>query len=124
MSCVEASYCWAVGSVQVGTVSQTLTEHWNGRTWVRVLSPSPPVPGEGDALEGVSCQSVESCWAVGTGGIVPAAHHSIILHWTGATWTVVTPPPLGCFVHAFDRLLGARHGRDRPLERIALDIRA
>ena len=93
VSCVEASDCWAVGSVQVGTVSQTLTEHWNGRTWARVPSPTPPFPGEGDALEGVSCQSVASCWAVGTGGIGPATHHSIILHWTGVTWSVVTPPP-------------------------------
>ena len=48
----------------------TLTEHWNGKTWAQVPSPSP-AGADGSFLTGVAATSPINAWAVGycgTGG--------------------------------------------------------
>lgn len=45
-----------------GTASQTLVEHWNGKTWK--VQPSPN-PGKGTLLFGVAATSSTNAWAVG-----------------------------------------------------------
>jgi hypothetical protein len=69
VSCRGTSSCYAVGSFSTITSDKTLVEHWNGKTWKIIPSPSPSPGGEGGAgLNGVSCSSRTSCTAVGSYG--------------------------------------------------------
>ncbi len=59
---------WAVGIRRAtpGSAFRTLTEHWNGKTWTVVTSPSP---GSGDdTLFGVAKVPGGGFWAVGAAG--------------------------------------------------------
>ena len=65
VSCTSTSNCSAVGYYDVpklGT-SDTLVEHWDGKTWKIVASPN--AAGGASSLVGVSCPSPFSCIAVG-----------------------------------------------------------
>src|SRR5205823_12380814 len=75
VACASSSECWAVGYSQPtdgfgdrsGAVS-TLTEEWNGSSWVIVSSPNwvnPDNTQDWSYLNGVACNSASDCWAVG-----------------------------------------------------------
>ena len=59
---------WAVGSIgpgpgiNPGRGTKTLIEHWNGKTWKRVPSPSP---GPAAQLLGVAATSPYDAWSAG-----------------------------------------------------------
>ncbi|HZU67736.1 MAG TPA: hypothetical protein VFA09_10715 [Ktedonobacteraceae bacterium] len=61
---ISTSNVWAVGYYQTSDfVAHTLTEHWNGKQWHVVKSPSP---GTNSAqFEGVAATSPTDVWAVG-----------------------------------------------------------
>jgi len=81
---------WAVGYYGTGGASRTLIEHWNGRSWVIVPSPSPGPPGGQNELNGVAMTSATSAWAVGyDGNLAATADRALILHWDGTHWTKV-----------------------------------
>ena len=93
VSCVSANSCEAVGLyISPGNGGLTLTESWNGKTWVIQSSPNPE-PAAGDVLNGVSCVSATSCEAVGY-SIVPDSGNDLILieSWNGSTWTIQSSP--------------------------------
>jgi hypothetical protein len=80
---------WAVGNFHDGTRVRTLTEHWNGRRWSTVASPSP---GEGtpfDGLRGVSGLSPDDVWAIGAYAS-SSGLETLIEHWDGSAWSQVT----------------------------------
>jgi hypothetical protein len=92
--CVSASDCWAVGyyAASNGT-DQTLAEHWDGTTWAVVASAN--VGGAAsDFLSAVSCASSTDCWAVGyyLVGTSPYNDQTLVEHWDGTSWTIVTSP--------------------------------
>lgn len=58
----EPNDVWAVG-YYYGTVTGTLTEHWNGTSWVQV--PSPSMGGGANSLVSVAPISPTNVWAVG-----------------------------------------------------------
>jgi hypothetical protein len=64
VSCASATTCWAVGSSNNGSFTQTLIEQWNGTSWTIV--PSPNNGTQSNALNGVTCSSASDCWAVGS----------------------------------------------------------
>jgi hypothetical protein len=79
---------WAVGdSVQAG-LHRTLIEHWNGRGWQVVDSPS--VGGVNNSLHAVRVRSFSDAWAVGEYND-PGTHTSkpLALHWDGQRWSRV-----------------------------------
>jgi hypothetical protein len=78
----SANDVWAVGSYEVGDVSQSLTMHWDGTEWVVVPSPNP---GGSASLNDVTGISADNVWAVG----------STVLHWDGTEWSVVPHPAVG-----------------------------
>jgi hypothetical protein len=90
---------WAVGDyTNAAGLFQTLTEHWNGRTWSRVPSPDPGIGS--NYLTSVSAVSATSIWAVGgysdqSGGIT--ADKTLVLHWNGHKWDRVASPSPGGF---------------------------
>jgi hypothetical protein len=79
---------WAVGLFELqspqGTEDLTLTEHWNGKTWAIVGSPSPT--GD-DSFDGVAAVSADDIWAVGDGG-----GQGLVARWNGRAWALVPAP--------------------------------
>jgi hypothetical protein len=90
VSCASATACWAIGYYSTGSVQQTLTERWDGTSWTIVASPNINAP-QNNTLLGVTCVSASDCWAVASyyNGSV---QQTLIEHWDGATWTIVTSP--------------------------------
>jgi hypothetical protein len=87
VSASSATDAWAVGSDPSRTAPY-LTEHWNGRTWIKV---PVSVPGpEYSGLAGVTDISSTDAWAVGSDGST-----ALILHWNGKKWSQVPVPSIG-----------------------------
>ena len=93
---------WAAGFDLSAGAFQTLTEHWNGFSWVQVDSPDP---GSGNNfLNSVRAASPSSIWAVGASsdGVVSK---TLIEHWNGSAWKTVPSPSPGS---GFNELNGVR----------------
>jgi len=88
---------WAVGTRKRGPGFETLIEHWNGKKWTVVTSPSPPV-ARGQRryaiLEAVAAISPSDVWAAGNSiiGVPATASRTLIEHWNGRRWTIVSSP--------------------------------
>jgi hypothetical protein len=96
---VSPADVWAVG-VHAGIDElggPTLTEHWNGKQWRVVASPSV---GKSELLA-VSAAGPRDVWAVGTQRVVIATSSSggsevkepsgraLVEHWDGSSWKIV-----------------------------------
>jgi hypothetical protein len=94
--CNSTSDCWATGWVREndGTESTatylTLVEHWDGVSWSIVSSPNPGT--KRNKLWGVTCNSTSDCWTVGIYRNTTGSTHTLIEHWDGTAWSVVTSP--------------------------------
>jgi hypothetical protein len=108
VTCASASDCWAVGDYIVTDIlgdqfAQTLVEQWNGSAWTIVTSPNTiTVAGNAlasNVLYGVTCDSASQCWAVGNSdngnSFVGEPLQTLIEHWNGSSWTIVTSPNNG-----------------------------
>jgi hypothetical protein len=92
---------WAVGSFQPksatggGGNSKALIERWDGAAWHIAATPALPKGITGASLSGVVALSATDAWAVGS-GITESepALHTLVLHWDGIAWTVVTTPAI------------------------------
>lgn len=90
---------WAVGldANDMG-VTQTLIEHWNGTRWQVVPSPNPG--SLNNELFSVAAVSARDVWAVGFIDNAPSGDQTpvdqtLIEHWDGAHWSVVSSPNPG-----------------------------
>jgi len=94
VTCISASDCWAVGyafNAGANGAAQTLTEHWDGSSWVIVNSQSTD-PTQDNYLASVTCPSASQCWAVGyyfPSGDTP---ETMIEQWDGSSWSIATSP--------------------------------
>ena len=93
VSCVSVSFCVATGSYSNGNENQTLVEHWDGVSWTVVSSPN--VGTNTNGLRSVSCVSVSFCVATGSYTIAGSAVQTLVQHWDGVSWTVVSSPNVG-----------------------------
>jgi hypothetical protein len=93
----SASDAWAAGYLLSGPhmlESRTLIEHWDGRRWRIVPSPSART-SDGvlyDILFGVAADRADDAWAVGSyesqaGGYGGGGDHPLVLHWNGRRWS-------------------------------------
>lgn len=94
---ISRNNVWAAGYDASPTDGprKTLIEHWNGRRWKHVASPSPgDSVGLGSVLTGVAGTSASNVWAVGeySSG---TAELSLTARWNGKTWEQVASPNLG-----------------------------
>ncbi len=90
---------WAVGaSIRPNNLVRTSIEHWDGTAWAIVPSPGAGQPA-GGALSGVAAAAPDDIWAVGSFG-QGAPGRTLIEHWDGTAWTVVTSPNKGPFSNA------------------------
>jgi hypothetical protein len=97
VSAVSRNDAWAVGSYVLNhAVQLTLTEHWNGRSWRQVASPSPGGSRGSSELLGVSAISANDAWAVGIDGNTKnPGPNCLTEHWNGARWTAVPDATAG-----------------------------
>jgi len=88
---VSANDVWAVGnSGNQMSGAQTLIEHWNGTSWSVVTSPNPG--SIYNTLYGVTAISAANVWAVGYYVNTTGVTQTLIEHWNGTSWSVVTSP--------------------------------
>jgi hypothetical protein len=86
-----ANDVWAVGSLtNSGEYAQTLIQHWDGTRW-RVI-PSANVPNTNNELYGVVALGPNDVWAVGYWGNAAFGFFTLVEHWNGSTWSVVSSP--------------------------------
>jgi hypothetical protein len=95
VTCTSASDCWAVGDYVIpngnGFYYSTLVEHWNGAAWSIIPSPNASTRQD-NQLRGVTCTSASDCWAVGQYNTDFSSPHTLVEHWNGAAWSIVTSP--------------------------------
>lgn len=94
---LSANDVWAVGQYDngdmYGSKYQTLIEHWDGSAWSVV--PSPNFGTRDNYLQSVAPVSANDVWAVGYYFNGTSAERTLILHWDGAIWSVVSSPNVG-----------------------------
>lgn len=105
VSCVSTVACVAVGaafrSAAPGTTAvRPLVERWNGSHWQPEATPE--AIGAADTyLNGVSCASASSCFAVGSYSKLASGANPrpLVERWGGSGWSVQTPPdPAGATI--------------------------
>jgi hypothetical protein len=89
VSCSAATACTTVGNYVPGTGgSRTMADRWNGTSWTRQDSATPP--GFSVVyLSSVSCPASRVCIAVGVKG---QQHRTLAERWDGSAWAL-TPTP-------------------------------
>lgn len=85
VAAIAVNNVWVVGSYGNGNGGFTLVEHWNGKQWKVVPSPSPNNNG---SLSGIAAITPINIWAVG--GYNNGA--TLVEHWNGTSWSVVPSP--------------------------------
>jgi len=91
---VSANDVWAVGSYQNSQGSgQTLIEHWNGTNWQVIPSPNPGATT--NILGDVVAVSATNLWAVGAYQNSGDSGQTLIEHWNGTNWQIVSSPNMG-----------------------------
>jgi hypothetical protein len=91
---ITSSDVWAVGEFAGASAGQTLTEHWDGVSWSVVSSPN--VGAGSNFLDAVSADASNDVWAVGAFGPAgPGASQTLVEHWNGVSWSVVSSPSPG-----------------------------
>jgi hypothetical protein len=87
VTCTSASDCWAVGSINTGTVYQTLIVHWNGSAWAVVTSQNTD-PTKSNGFTNITCVSAADCWAVGNANN-GTTEQTLVERWDGTSWSIV-----------------------------------
>lgn len=94
VSAISASNIWAVGfSFSSGNPQKTLVEHWNGSKWKIVARPSPGTAGNN--LSSVVALNTNNVWAVGSTNNTGGYSQTLIEHWNGSAWSIVSSPNIG-----------------------------
>ena len=105
VACSTPTACFAIGSHYLNSNSTellSLIERWNGTNWAVVPSPNPSTQGV-FALR-VACPTSLTCYGVGYYLTGPGLAQTLIAHWNGSSWSIVSSPnPTGS---SFSDLLG------------------
>lgn len=91
--------CTAVGFDANGSAGVPFAERWDGTAWTLQAAAIPP--GGSSGLDGVSCPTASTCFAVGTGTDSGGSTVPLAEKWDGTRWTIqATPEPAGAFIGA------------------------
>jgi hypothetical protein len=90
---------WAVGyhweTVGGALEFRTLAERLRGSHFVVVPTPDRETAPAVDMLEGIAGASANNLWAVGTSSPAGTPEQTLIEHWNGVAWSIVTSPNPG-----------------------------
>lgn len=86
---ISSTDAWTVGHTSTTSSTNSLIEHWNGRSW-KIIPAAQVNPGQ-EALAAVAAVSRNDVWAV---GVTPSSGgtQALIEHWNGIRWNVVPAP--------------------------------
>jgi len=93
---VSANDVWTVGyfyPLPGNVPARTLTEHWNGSNWSVINSPN--VGTNPSLLYATAASSTNDVWAVGLSYNPGNPSQTLIEHWNGKKWKVVSSPNAG-----------------------------
>jgi hypothetical protein len=85
VSCVSTSFCFAVGTTDVGSLSYTYILGWNGHAWS--INTHQNSSGDPERLFDVACPTVKRCLAVGDANNTYPAR-ALKDRWDGRSWHV------------------------------------
>ncbi len=91
VAATSARNAWAVGVRTGPATSQTLIEHWNGKSWKQVPGPQPGGSQGRDELLSVTAISARDAWAVGDYATATITR-PLVVHWNGRSWKRVAVP--------------------------------
>ncbi|HEY4384996.1 MAG TPA: hypothetical protein VGN34_11040 [Ktedonobacteraceae bacterium] len=98
---------WAVGSaLDKVHGNQTLIEHWDGKKWTVIASPTPNIfITHAGHLASVAAAGPNDVWAVGEYiNSVLGSTHTLIEHWNGRQWGIVPSPNPGSFLNTMSSI--------------------
>lgn len=98
VAAISANDAWAVGDSY--SPDHVLIEHWNGTKWSVVSSPQL---GTSMFLAGITAVSANNIWAVGNvyrNTINGTINQTLIEHWNGDRWSVVSSPNDGTLINS------------------------
>ena len=87
---VSPTNAWAVGSYFNGVAGRNLIEHWNGKSWSVIKSPN--LGAGSNELTSVRGNSANDIWAVGDAVTSYPIAKTVVLHWNGKHWRMVSSP--------------------------------
>src|SRR6266511_3898609 len=93
LTCTDGG-CGAAG----GFGSRTLLEHWDGKRWAAVPSPSPGTAT--NEIRALAAVAPDDVWAAGFWSDEGRyLRHGLVLHWDGSAWSQARLPFVGGEVH-------------------------
>jgi hypothetical protein len=92
VSALGADDVWAAGTLG----SAPLAEHWNGRTWAEV--PTPSLNGNSGSFDSILVLSANDVWGGGDVVVSGVAIEPLFEHWNGKAWSVVPGPAVAGFI--------------------------
>jgi len=98
VAAVSGNDIWAVGLRALGAPGPgqgTLIAHWDGSDWTVV--PSPNGGNIRNRLAAIAVISDTDIWAVGWSRDIGGVPRTLILHWDGSEWIIVSSPNLGFY---------------------------
>ena len=97
VSCAAAADCLAVGRYkdEAGTI-RPLAQVYDGEGWALLPAPSPEGAIEA-RLESVSCVAADDCTAVGYAKTGAGAFSTLIEHYDGEAWSILSSPDAAAF---------------------------
>jgi hypothetical protein len=93
VAALSATDQWAVGSwlhFPDAYVFHTLVEHWDGSSAGWTVVPSPNSLALNSYLYGVAADAPDDVWAVGGTDQSGPPYHSLVEHWDGTAWSIVS----------------------------------
>ncbi len=85
---------WAVGSwlhFPDAYVFHTLVEHWDGSSVGWTIVPSPNSSALNSYFNGIAADAPDDVWAVGGTDQSGPPYRSLVEHWDGTSWSIVSP---------------------------------
>ena len=89
---IEPNDVWAAGSVFNGDANQPLLAHWNGSAWTVIDNPPTYDPFVNHEIRGMVAFASNNIWAVGSYNLTSSRTQTLILHYDGTTWSIVSSP--------------------------------
>ncbi len=85
---------WTTGAYNdSNNILHTLIEHWDGTNWSVV--PSPNVGSNPSALINAAAGSANDIWAGAEYDLASGLRQTLIEHWNGRNWSIVSTPNVG-----------------------------
>lgn len=97
---------WAAGSMEFGGV---ILEHFYANAW-HVTTGVDPAGSDGAQFTGISASGPRDAWAVGSYRAASHAWESLVEHWDGSRWSLISTP--AGFDQAELGAVAARNGSD------------